>query len=283
MFLEALTKAYPDIQVISSGASSDGHDVPAPAIGDYHPYREPDQLVEEFDRFDNDFGHIVGEVAATHPNGGIAWDGDLQPFPWWIGTVGEAVSMIGYERNADRIEGTFYAPVLRNMNRWQWAVTIVQFAADPAMTTRSTSWYLWEMFAAHPMSHTLPTTSDSDFGPLYYVAGENKAARSHIWKGAVFNTTDSADVPVSVKFEGVKAGTKASLTVITNPGGDPYAYNDPHTGINIVNSTTISIASNEDGAFEFSLPELSVAVLDAKTKSGCKSRKRRSEATPFDV
>jgi alpha-N-arabinofuranosidase len=60
-FLEAINKAYPDIQVIASGATSDGYTPPAPAIGDYHPYREPDSLVEEFDRFDNDMGHLVGE------------------------------------------------------------------------------------------------------------------------------------------------------------------------------------------------------------------------------
>lgn len=47
--------------------------------------------------FDNDaISHIVGEVAATHPNGGVNFEGDMMPFPWWIGTVGEAISLIGY-------------------------------------------------------------------------------------------------------------------------------------------------------------------------------------------
>lgn len=41
-------------------------------------------------------------------NGGIGWDGNLNYFPWWIGTVGEAIALISYERNADRIPGTFY-------------------------------------------------------------------------------------------------------------------------------------------------------------------------------
>lgn len=110
MFLKAINKAYPDIQVIASGSTTDenGFDIPEPAIGDYHPYYEPDVLVNDFDRFDNDVGHIVGEVAATHPNGGGGWDDGLMPYPWWIGAVAEAVSMIGYERNADRVPGTFY-------------------------------------------------------------------------------------------------------------------------------------------------------------------------------
>ena len=265
LFLEAINAAYPDITVISSGATSDGYeDIPAPAIGDYHPYREPDSLVEEFNRFDNDIGHIVGEVAATHPNGGIGWDGELMEYPWWIGTVGEAISMIGYERNADRIPATFYAPVLRSLDRWQWAVTILQFAADPKLTTRSTSWHLWELFAAHPMTHTLPATSD--FDPLFYVAGRNKDKGSHIWKGAVYNTTNHEDVPVHLSFDGVKPGTKAALTVLTNNAGDPYAYNDPHTGVNIVDRTTTILKAGKKGTFEFKLPELSIAVLDTDKK-----------------
>ncbi|EGY18580.1 alpha-N-arabinofuranosidase A [Verticillium dahliae VdLs.17] len=273
MFLEAINERYPDIQVIASGASSDGHDIPAPAIGDYHPYRTPDALVDEFDRFDNDVGHIVGEVAATHPNGGTSWEGGLHPFPWWIGTVGEAVSMIGYERNADRIPGTFYAPVLRNMNRWQWAVTLVQFAADAALTTRSTSWYLWELFAAHPMTRTLPAAGALD--PLFYVAGRNDRAGSFIWKAAVYNTTDGADVPVTVAFEGVDAGARALLTVLSNPSADPYAYNDPFTGVNVVDTQVVDLVANEHGVFAFTLPELSVAVLDTDTKRKCKRRSQR--------
>ena len=220
--------------------------------------------MDEFDKFDNDMGHIVGEVAATHPNGGSGWDGDLMPFPWWIGTVGEAVSLIGYERNADRIPATFYAPVLRSMDRWQWAVTILQFAADHRLTTRSTSWYVWELFAAHPMTHTLPASAD--FDPVFYVAGANEDTGSRIWKAAVYNTTDNADVPVSLRFEGVKKGTKAALTVLTNKADDPFAYNDPHTGVNIVESTTTILKAGKGGSFKFDLPELSIAVLDTDYK-----------------
>ncbi|KAI8671856.1 Non-reducing end alpha-L-arabinofuranosidase [Fusarium keratoplasticum] len=279
MFLKAITDLYDDITVISSGATTDGDgfDIPAPGIGDYHPYREPNALVKEFNRFDNDIGHIVGEVAATHPNGGTGWAGDLMKFPWWIGTVGEAVSLIGYERNADRIPGTFYAPVLRNMNRWQWAVTIVQFAADPAMTTRSTSWYVWELFAAHPMTHTLPASAE--FDPLFYVAGKNEDEGTFIWKGAAYNTTKGADVPVSLSFEGVEAGAEADLTLLTNAKDDPFAYNDPHTGVNIVNSTTTVLEADKDGIFKFSLPELSVAVLE--TKSTGKSLRKRTLGRAF--
>jgi alpha-N-arabinofuranosidase len=296
MFYEAISKAYPDIQVISSAATSDpsepgktgpnlenGIKLPADVIGDYHPYREPDELVEEFDRFDNDIGHIVGEVAATHVNGAEEprWDGELHPYPWWIGAVGEAVSLLGYERNSDRIPGVFYAPVLKNENRFQWPITLIQFTADAKQTTRAVTWYCWSLFAHHPITHTLPVASNSSYGPLYWAAGKDELRNgAMVWKGAVYNTTNSSEVPVSVHFQGVQPGAKAELTVLTNPGGDPYAYNDPFTGVNIVNTTKSELTAGASGAFTFSLPELSVAVLDTEVAGNSTGgyKKRLSKA-----
>ncbi|CAJ2500141.1 Uu.00g029940.m01.CDS01 [Anthostomella pinea] len=274
MFLEAINEAYPDIQVISSGSYYDGYDMPEPGAGDYHVYAEPDTLVSEFNKFDNITTlHLIGEMAAVHPNGGIGWDGLLMPFPWWGGAVGEAVSLIGYERNTDRIIGAAYAPIIRNMNRWQWSITMIQFAADPALTTRSTSWYVWELMAAHIMTDTLPATSD--FDPLFYVAGKSDKTGGHIFKAAVYNSTDGADVPVKLAFEGVGPGTAAELTVLTGPE-NPYSVNDPFTGVNVVETTKSTVTSNEQGVFEFDLPNLSVAVLDTSSASNSTSRKVKS-------
>jgi alpha-N-arabinofuranosidase len=60
----------------------------------------------------------------------------------------------------------------------------------------------------------------------------------------------------------------ANLTYLTNSVGDPYMYNDPFTGVNIVNTTNMMIAAGSDGAFRFTLPELSVAVLDTEVSGG---------------
>jgi alpha-N-arabinofuranosidase len=296
LFYKAIREAYPHIQVIASAATSDPADegattgpnlkegikLPADALGDYHPYREPNELVEEFDRFDNDVGHIIGEVAATHVNGATPprWNGSLYKYPWWIGAVGEAVSLIGYERNSDRIPGTFYAPVLKNNNRFQWPITLIQFDADPKRTTKAVTWYCWSLFAHHPISHTLPTHSNSSYGPLYWGAGldENRNG-AMVWKGAVYNTTDNSSLPVTVQFQGVAPGTKANLTVLTNSVGDPYMYNDPFTGVNIVHTDISLVTAGSDGAFHFSLPQLSVAVLDTEVKGAANStthyRRRR--------
>lgn len=83
----------------------------------------------------------------------------------------------------------------------------------------------------------------------------------------MYNAT--ADVPVSVAFEGVRAGTAAQLTVLTGPA-DPYGHNDPYTRVNVVKTARHSLTAGAGGAFSFKLPPLSVAVLD--TASGQQKR-----------
>lgn len=63
MFLKAINEAYSDITVIASGATTDGYQIPEPGIGDYHPYRKPDNFLEEFNLFDNQpIPHVIGEA-----------------------------------------------------------------------------------------------------------------------------------------------------------------------------------------------------------------------------
>lgn len=106
------------------------------------------------------------------------------------------------------------------------------------------------------MTNTLPATSPEAFGPLYYVTGQNSKKDSHIFKGAVYNST--SDVPVSLTFEGVGRGTKADLTILTAP--DPFAMNEVG-GSNMVSSKTTQIKAGKKGEFSFKLPNLSIAVL----------------------
>lgn len=57
---------------------------------------------------------LQGEIAATEPNNGVGIDWSNTHFslyPWWIGSVAEAVLLLGAERNADKIIGTTYVSV----------------------------------------------------------------------------------------------------------------------------------------------------------------------------
>lgn len=258
-FYKAITAKYPDIQVL---ASTIDMTIPGTAGGDYHLYDTPDNFVSKFDMFD-DFTRehpiLLGEIAATSPLNGqdIDWsDTHFSLYPWWIGSVAEAVFLIGAERNADKIIGATYAPFLMNLDSYQWSPTILSFNSDPDQTARSTSWHVWSLFNHNIMTNTLPATSSDAFGPLYYATGLNSKTNSHIFKAAVYNST--SDVPVSLTFEGVGRGTKADLTILTAP--DPFSMNEVG-GANLVNSKTTEIKAGKKGEFSFKLPNLSIAVL----------------------
>ncbi|KAK4187876.1 family 51 putative glycoside hydrolase [Podospora australis] len=267
--MKAFNDKYPHIQIIASPSVFDGMTIPKGAAGDYHPYLTPDEFVQRFGRFDaltRDNLTLIGEAASTHPNGGIAWDGNLMPFPWWGGSVAEAIFLISAERNGDKIIGATYAPGLRNMNRWQWSMTQIQHAADPALTTLSTSYHVWRLIASHIIRTTLPVSAPSgapNFNPLYYVAGSS-AENTGVFKAAVYNST--SPVPVSLRFEGIeKEGAVANLTVLTGPS-EPYGYNDPFTRADVVKHETRLLKAGKGGEFKFELPGLSVAVLETADK-----------------
>lgn len=122
------------------------------------------------------------------------------------------------------------------------------------------------------MTETLP--SSADFDPVYYVTGKNADTGAYIFKSAVYNSTGAEDVPVSLSFDGVAAGTKAELTILSGPE-DPYGFNDPFTGVNVVKTTKETVTADGDGVFEFSLPNLSAAVLET-VSSGCLKRRMKN-------
>ncbi|KAJ5547358.1 hypothetical protein N7494_004943 [Penicillium frequentans] len=258
-FYDAITEKYPSIQVL---ASTIDMTLPGSAGGDFHLYDVPDNFVAAFNQFDQytDAHRILlGEIAATEYNNGVGidWsDYHFSLYPWWIGSVAEAVFFLGAERNADKIIGTTYAPYFMNINSYEWSPTMYSFDADPDDTARSTSWHVYSLFNHNHITNTLPTTSADAYGPLYWVAGLNNKTNSHIWKGAVYNSTET--VPVSLTFEGVAKGTKADLTILTAP--DAFSMNGVGEA-NLVNSKTTTIKAGKSGVFSFSLPNLSVAVL----------------------
>lgn len=179
-------------------------------------------------------------------------------WPYWIGSVSEAVFVIGMERNADRVWGWSYAPVLQNLNSYEWSPDLISFTADQTQTVLSTSYQVLKLFGNSPFTSTLPATTADDFGPAYWVAGEDNATSTYYVKAAVYNST--GDVPFNVTFDGVGSGSSATLTVLTAPDG--YSYND--IGSEVVSTTTSTLTADSGGAFSFSLPNLSVGLLAAK-------------------
>jgi alpha-N-arabinofuranosidase len=126
LFYDPIKAKYPDMVLISSTTEVSYGD----SAGDFHIYARPDELVALFDQFDNFYGDnlvLVGEYAVQQANSPTNPDVDdsipRALFPFWIGSIAEAVFNIGMERNSHRMIGSAYAPLMANWNGPQWAVS----------------------------------------------------------------------------------------------------------------------------------------------------------------
>lgn len=139
----------------------------------------------------------------------------------------------------------------------QWAPNILYFNADPARTTLSASYHVFSLLAAHVATENLPSES-ADLGPFCYAAGRNRDKIRGCSSSREPSTIARQTLPVSVSFEGVGQGANAQLTVLT--AEDPMASNVVG-GHEAVIDTRASVTAGPRGTFEFSLPNMSVAVL----------------------
>lgn len=129
-FYGAIHAKYPDITILASSVNNVANQ-PKGSGGDYHIYSRPDALVlgfNTFDHFDPDHPTLVGEYAALEynngdPTAGVDYGEQRLIYPWWVGTIAEAVYEIGIERNADKVLGSSYAPALQNLNSYEWTVS----------------------------------------------------------------------------------------------------------------------------------------------------------------
>jgi alpha-N-arabinofuranosidase len=262
-FYDAIHAAYPDLTLIASTNEQSclPSTMPNGSMVDYHDYNSPDGLVSQFNYFDNvsrNVTYLVGEYAQTGSD-----------YPIMQGSVGEAVFMIGMERNSDLIKMASYAPLLQLTNSTQWTVcgprqilylhankfsfqpNLIPFTQSPNVVIETTSYYVQQMFASNLGDTVKKVTSDSAFGPVYWVASSANDS-SYFVKLANYGS-DTQDL--SVTIDGM---TTAKLTVV----GD-----DDANASNTVDETPVapveSTLTASDGTFTFTVPAWSVAVLAA--------------------
>ena len=266
-FYTAISQAYPAVNIISTG---NDFQLPPDVIFDYHIYDIPDQLADRFNMFNTSNSTnptLLGETSAIAPN--VPGDPDydfttpMQPWATWIGSVGEAIYFLGAENNAAGIIGATYAPILQNLDSFQWTPDLVSFAANPALDTLSTSYKSISLLSSNRFTQTRPINTTDTPGPAFWVAGDNIDTGAKLLKMAVYNSTDN--ITFNVVFDGVAAGTPANLTVLTAP--NPADVSLPN-GTNPVITTTTAVTSDASGLYTFDLPQLSVATFQTADKDG---------------
>ncbi|KAM3065019.1 hypothetical protein ACMFMG_001228 [Clarireedia jacksonii] len=266
MFYNAIHAAYPDILVISSTQDLTSVGAPHTSGTDFHQYLRPDDFSTQFGLFDHSnrsYPILLGEYAVIQPNANgapVDWDAAKLPYGTWIGAVGEAIYLLGSERNGDVVLGASYAPGFQNVNSFQWTPDLVSFNADPSKTVLSCSWHQLQLLSNNRFESTVPftatsSTNSSAFGPAYYVVGVSSPGH-YTFKAAIYNTTKP--VPFSIEFEGVSAGSSGKLTVLNAPDGNSM---NVFGGPDVVKKTVTKVVAGAGGKFEFELKEYDIAVF----------------------
>ncbi|KAK0709344.1 putative vacuolar segregation protein, partial [Lasiosphaeria miniovina] len=268
MFYNAIKAKYPNMTVV---ASMETKSLPGDAAQDYHTYSQPKSMIGDFakfDRYDRKHKVIVGEYANINRDSASNMWSNRPLYPFWKGSVSEAVLAIGAERNGDVVIGLTYAPLFCNLNSHQWTPDLIgddwtAYTADPAQTVKSTSHAVIKLLSSVRITHLLSMTGDPP-KPVYYVAGLNAATGSRVVKTAVYGSPSEAAVSMTVAFAGdaVAAGAAATLTVLTAPGGENSS--NAVGSIAAVKTETTTLTAGAGGVFTYSLPDLSVSVLEVK-------------------
>ena len=187
----------------------------------------------------------------------------MQPWATWIGSVGEAIYFLGAESFSAGTIGATYAPILQNLNRFQWTPDLVSFSADPKQDVLSTSYKSIQLLSSKRFTQTRPITTEDTPDPAYWVAGDNTVTGAKYLKLAVYNSTEN--VTFGVTFDGLAPGTAANLNVLTAPDGASVSL--PNS-TNPVIMTVTPLTLDTNGVYSFDLPQLSVAVLETADKDG---------------
>ena len=114
---------------------------------DEHFYQPPDWFLENVGRYDSYprtgpkvfVGEYAAHVAASGPQ-------NVRPSTL-AAALAEAVFMTGFERNADVVQMSAYAPLLAHIDAWQWTPNLIWF--DNLRSFGTPSYYAQQMFGSN--------------------------------------------------------------------------------------------------------------------------------------
>lgn len=160
-FKDAVLAKYPNIHLIGNVAAW-GTDEPkwksteSVELVDEHYYRNPAWFAENFNKYDTYDRRgpkvYAGEYAVTSGFGNM---GSLDA------ALGEAVYMMGIEKNSDIVTMASYAPIFANLDNRKWAPDMIQFVSDRAFGTPS--YYVQNMMANNIGTRVLPVSQQSPY------------------------------------------------------------------------------------------------------------------------
>ena len=232
-FVDAIRKAYPDMNVIgSSGPNSEGDqfDYLWPEMAklkvdlvDEHFYRPESWFLKEgmrYDKYDRKGPKVFAGEYACHGKG--------KKWNHFNAALLEAAFMTNIERNADIVHMATYAPLFAHVEGWQWRPDMIWF--DNLKSVRTCSYYVQQLYGHNKGTHVVPLTMDKK--PVGGQEGQDGLFASAVWDNdtqeyivKVINTSDKTQ-PVTLDFKGLKKKNKLTNgKCITFHSDNPDAEN----------------------------------------------------------
>ena len=180
LFKDAVLAKYPHMHLIGNVVAW-GNDNPkwnsseSVELLDEHYYRNPAWFTDNYRKYDTyERGKskiYCGEYAVTQGFGKL---GSLSA------ALGEAVFMMGMERNGDIVEMASYAPIFVNENNVAWQPDMIRFNSSKAMGTPS--YYVQKLMAHHVGTQNVATKVDDSFayGPDAVVSRKMTPDKSRV-------------------------------------------------------------------------------------------------------
>lgn len=210
-FVTALRKAYPKIKIVgTSGPSPDGNEynkgwaamrqLKADLV-DEHFY-EPDEWFLShglrYENYSRKGPKVFAGEYSCHSHG--------KKYNHYEAALYEAAFMTDYERNADVVKITAYAPLFAHIDGWQWRPNLIWY--DNTRMFKSCSYYVQQMYATNKGTNMLaltmngkPVAGQQGQGGLFASACFDKPSSTVIIK--VINTSNQAQ-EVNINLQGLK-------------------------------------------------------------------------------
>ena len=247
-FASALKAKHPEIQlVVSAGPAPSGEPFQSmwaewrklhADIVDEHYYMGPDWFLQNANRYDHYdrsgpkvfSGEYAAQTAATTSS-----DNRNN----WQAAIAEAAFMTGLERNGDVVRMSSYAPLLANVDAWQWKPDAIWF--DNLHSYGTPNYYVQRLFASNTGTRVLPATPTA--GSNFY-ASATLDERSHSIILKLVNNTSSAR-PIDLRLPG--SNNPATASVQTLSSSDLSTENSfDHPNALAPQSSTIDLHSTQN-------------------------------------
>jgi alpha-N-arabinofuranosidase len=250
VFAAALKAKHPEIKLVAAaGPAPSGEPFNSlwaawrelkPDLVDEHYYMSPDWFLKNtsrYDKYDRSGPKVfAGEYAAQTVGTTSAENANS-----WKGAIAEAAFMTGLERNGDVVQMASYAPLLANVNAWQWKPDAIWF--DNLHSYGTPNYYVQSVYANNVGTRIVPVTPQAE-GELYTSATLDERTHELILK--VINHS-AGDRAAEIRLDGASPGGTAKVTTLQS--GDLNAENSfeqprrvaPQSSTLAVSSSTIQV------------------------------------------